>query len=122
MISKRSIKQRIKRKTNPAVAATISLALKNKSWMPLAQKLSGSTRNHSAVPLFAIDKNTSNGETVIIPGKVLSSGELTKKVRICALSFSSAAKEKMKATKSEAVSIIEEIQKNPKAQGVKILS
>ena len=41
---------------------------------------------------------------------------------MCALGFSLAAREKLKKTKSEVVSINEEIKKNPKAEGIRILS
>lgn len=122
MISKTSIKARAKRKTNPFLVATITLARKHEAWHALAQRLSGATRQHASVNLSQIDAATKTGDTVVVPGKVLGVGNLTKKVRICALSFSASVKEKIKATKSEAVSIIEEIKSNPKATGVKLIS
>jgi sialic acid synthase SpsE len=51
----------------------------------------------------------------------LSSGDLTKKVRIVAWSISEKAKEKLKESKSEFVSIVEEIKKNAELKGVRIL-
>lgn len=68
-----------------------------------------------------IEKVTTEGDTVVVPGKVLGSGNVNKKVRICALNFSESAKEKLKESKGEIVTIIEEIKKNPKAEGIKIL-
>ena len=121
MISKTKIKSRIKRKTKSELAETIRLATKNESWIKLAAILSGPTRQYSSVNLEEIEKQTTVGDTVIIPGKVLSKGEITKKVRICALSFSQTALDKLKKTKSEAVSILEEIKKNLKASGVKLI-
>ena len=121
MISKTHIKFRAHKKTNPALSAVVSAALKNQKWLPLAKRLSASTRQQASINLSLVDHETKAGDTLVIPGKVLGSGTLTKKVRICALSFSASAKEKMKATKSEAVLLLEEIQKNPKAEGVKIL-
>ena len=121
LTSKTELKSRIVRKTNPIIAETIRLALKNSAWMKLAQILSGSTRNYISVNLKQLDAMAKEGDTIVIPGKVLGSGTLTKKLRLCALSFSEDAKAKMKETKSEAVSILEEIKLNPKSQGVKIL-
>lgn len=121
MISKTHIKFRVQKKTNPTLLAIVAAALKNQKWFPLAKRLSASTRQQASVNLSLIDHETKAGDTIVIPGKVLGSGTLTKKVRICALSFSASAKEKMKATKSEAVLLLEEIQKNPKAEGVNIL-
>jgi len=121
MISKTSIKFRTEKKTNPELSTTIALALKHPKWHKVAQILSASTRKHSSVNLDQIDRLTTPGDTVVIPGKVLSNGELTKKVRICALSFSPRALEKLKSTKSEAVNLITELQKNPKGEGIKLI-
>ncbi len=120
-LSKTKIKLRIKRKTNPRVRETLVLALKHPSWHKLSQILSSSTRAYAAKNLFELDKHTTEGDTVIVPGKVLSQGDLTKKIRIAALSISITAKEKLKKTKSEFIPLDEEIKKNPKAEAVKLL-
>lgn len=121
IISKTKIKSRTRKKTNPVLVETISTARKNHGWLPVAKMLASPKALHSSLNLSDIDRQTTPGDTVVIPGKVLSGGNLTKKVRICALSISEKAKEKLKESKSEIVSILEEIHKNPKAQGVKIL-
>ncbi len=123
MISIRKIKARTKHKTNSSTSQAILLALKSKSkgWFPAAQRLSAGTRQHLAINLDRIDELTKAGDTVIVLGKVLGVGEITKKVRICALGFSCSARDKLKKTKSEAVSLLEEIQKNPRAEGIKII-
>ena len=120
-ISKTKLKKHLRRKTNPSLTMTIFLAKKHKPWLPVAKLLAGSTRKHSSVNLTDIEKQTTTGDTVLIPGKILSKGDITKKVRICALGFSAMAKEKLKKTKSEAVSIMDEIKINPKAEGLKII-
>lgn len=120
-LSNTKLKFRIKRKTNPAVVEAIMLAKKNKAWNKLAKILSGSARKYSSVNLSDIDKESKAGDTIIVPGKVLALGELTKKVKICSLSLSNSAKEKLKASKSEFSSIADEIKRNTKAEGVKIL-
>lgn len=119
--SKTRIKSRLKKKTNPVLVETIKLAMKNSAWLPLAKKLSFPSRKLASVNLSRIEEKTSPGDTVLIPGKVLSSGEISKKIRVCALFFSASAKEKLKKTKSEIVSLAEEIKKNPRAEGIKII-
>ena len=57
----------------------------------------------------------------MIVGKVLSIGEITKKIKICSFGISNEALEKLKKTKSEWISIADEIKKNPKAEGIKII-
>jgi large subunit ribosomal protein L18e len=121
MISKTKIKFRAKKKTNPVLAETISEALKHPSWKDVAKFLSSSTRKYISLNLSEIDKRSKEGDTVVVLGKVLSGGNLTKKIRICALAISESASEKAKETKSEIVSVLEEIKKNPKAEGVRIL-
>ena len=120
-INKTLVKEHRRRKTNPQIVETILSASKQAKWLPIAKKIGGAARKYSSVNLKEIDKNTSTGDTVIIIGKVLSSGELNKKVRICALGISVSAKEKLKKTKSEYVSILDEIKANPKAEGIKIV-
>ena len=121
MISKRKLKIRARRKTNPELVETIYLARKNAGWMEIANALAGSTRKHSAVNLKEIDQKAEIGDTLVIPGKVLSQGSLSKKIKICAFSISEEAKEKLKHTKSEFAPLIEEIKKNPKGEGIKII-
>lgn len=119
MISNTKLKSRIVRKSNPEVKEIISIASKEKSWMPLAQIVSGSTRKHSSLNLSEISEKAKDG-VVIVPGKVLSSGVLDKKVSIYALSFSESAKSKLDKAKVTYGKISEYISKN-KEKGVQIL-
>jgi ribosomal protein L18E len=58
---------------------------------------------------------------VIVVGRVLGLGDIKKKISISALGFSTQAKEKLKKAGCETKKIKEEIEKNPKLGGVKIL-
>ena len=120
-ISKTKIKGRTKAKSNDGLQETIRLALKNKAWFKIAQILSASTRQYSSVNLGQIDKVSKQGEIIVVPGKVLSSGSLTKKVRIASLGISAEAKDKLKETKSEYLYLAKEIQSNVKAEGVRVI-
>lgn len=121
MKSKTKISKQVKRKTNPNIVQTILEAKKKKDWFPIAAILSGPRRKRIAINLDRIDSETKEGDTVVVPGKVLSQGEIYKKVRIAALGFSQDAKEKLLKAKCEVVSLSEEIKKNPLAKGIKIL-
>ncbi|MDO8509186.1 MAG: 50S ribosomal protein L18e [Nanoarchaeota archaeon] len=121
MISKNKLKIRLRKKTNPELAETIRLAVKNSDWSKIAQILSASTRQFSAVNLSRINEESKAGDTLVIPGKVLSKGNLTKKLKICALAISVQAKEKLKESKSDFVYLAQEIKTNPKAEGIKII-
>ena len=108
-------------KSNPELTETITSVRNNVKWIDIARILAAPSRRRIRKNLFEIDKATTAGDTVLIPGKVLSVGDLTKKIRIVALSFSESVKDKAKKTKTELVTILEEIKKNPKREGIKIL-
>jgi large subunit ribosomal protein L18e len=121
MKSKTTIDKQMKRKTNPEIVESILKAKKNTGWLGVASILSSPRTNKVQVNLDRIDEESKEGDTIIVPGKVLGKGDVSKKIRVAALSFSSEAEKKLKEKKCEVVSIIDEIRVNPKAQGIKIL-
>jgi large subunit ribosomal protein L18e len=115
MISKTKISKRARKKTNSELGETMLLAKKEN--LEIAKILSSPTRKRMKMNLEEINKETKDGETVIIPGKVLGQGDLDKKVKIIALSFSSSAEEKLKKSKCEARKLIDELKKDKKLKG-----
>jgi len=115
------IEKHLQRKTNSELVKTIIAAKKNGKWKKIAEVLSCSRKKRRNMNLKEIDKETKEGEKVIIAGKILSQGELNKKIKIIALNFSQKAKEKILKTKSEISNILDEIKKNPEMKGLKIL-
>ncbi|MDP6642029.1 MAG: 50S ribosomal protein L18e [Candidatus Nanoarchaeia archaeon] len=91
-----------------------------KLWKRVAKDLEKSTRRHSNVNVLKVNKYVRENETALIPGKVLSKGDLTKKITIAALSFSKEAKEKINKT-GKAITIKELIKENPKGSKVRII-
>jgi large subunit ribosomal protein L18e len=120
-ISRTKLKIRIHRKTDPRLAAVIFLASKNKAWFKFAKLFSQATRQHAVANLSAIDKQTSMGDTILIPGRVLSVGEITKKIRVASFGISKEARERLNKTRSEWIHILDEMKKNPKAEGIKLI-
>jgi len=113
--------------TNPYLKQLIE-KLKKKSielnapiWKDVANKLGTSTRRRIEVNLSKIDRHAENGDTVLVPGTVLSSGKLTKTVDVAAWKFSSSAVEKIK-DKGKIMTIEDLLQENPKGSNVKIIS
>lgn len=115
------IEKQLKKKTNSLLVKTIIAAKKNKNWTEIAEILSGPRKNRNNINLEEINKKAKDNEIIVVPGKVLSQGELNKKIKIIALGFSKKAKEKLLKSKNEISDIIEEIKKNPDAKGIKIL-
>ncbi len=121
-VSKTRIRERASKKTNLRLRKLIAMAMKHEAWLEVAKLLARPKRKRLVLNLKDIDKQAKEGETIVVPGKVLSAGEITKKVRIVAYEFSKAAEEKIKKVKAEIVKLEEEIQKNPEAKNIKIIS
>ena len=114
-------------KTNPLLISLIQ-DLKKKSyendapiWKDIALRLEKPLRNWPEVNLDRISKYVGEKETALIPGKVLSTGTLTKKVSIAAWSFSDNAQEKIKKAGGQFISIEELLKNNPKGKDIRIL-
>ncbi len=121
MKTKSKIEKQVKRKTNPELVKTIFSCKKNKHWTKIAEILAGPRKNRINLNLEELDKKIRDEKAIVIPGKVLSQGEMNKKIKIVALDFSEKAKEKLKKAGANTLTILEEIKKNPEAKGVKIL-
>ncbi len=121
MKSKTKIEKQIKNKKNPELVETIITAKKNNKWLKIAELLSAPKRKRISINLSKINEQVKEGEKIIVPGKVLSQGNINKKIKIIALNFSEKAKEKLKNSGCEAASIINEIKSNPDFKDIKII-
>lgn len=89
------------KKTNPQLEQTIEKLRKkahqeqSNLWLRIAEDLQKPTRSRVIVNISRIERNAKDGDTIVVPGKVLGSGELTKKVTIVAWQFSDDAKKKI---------------------------
>jgi len=114
-------------KTNPQLKDLIGELKKEASeksiklWKRLATDLEKPTRQRKAVNLNKINLLTKENEIVVVPGKVLSNGELQHKVTIAALNFSAQAAEKIKNSDSQIFTIRELMKNNPEGKNVRIL-
>ena len=88
-------------------------------WKRIAYELEKPTRQRRAVNIYKINKCTREGEIALIPGKVLSLGDLNKKITVAAYQFSEEAKEKINKT-GKAITIKELIKTNPNPKGKRI--
>ncbi|MBR9683278.1 50S ribosomal protein L18e [Candidatus Woesearchaeota archaeon] len=91
-----------------------------KLWRRLASDLKKPSRQRRTVNIYKINKWSREGETVVVPGKVLNLGELSKKVDVAAFSFSDAAKEKISKV-GKVMDIQELMETNPEGKKVRIL-
>ncbi|MEK6959431.1 MAG: 50S ribosomal protein L18e [archaeon] len=77
------------------IASLEKLSRKTKKpiWGDLAERLGKPTRHNVVINLFELDKLAKqfSGKTLIVPGKVLATGELTEKAKIVAVQASEKA-------------------------------
>jgi large subunit ribosomal protein L18e len=97
-----------------------SIEHKTGLWKRVALELERPTRFHRVVNLSKIEKYTNDNDVVIVPGKLLSGGELTKKVIIIAYNYSQKTADKVNG-KAQIISIEEGLKKYPTAKDIKII-
>ena len=90
-------------------------------WRDVAQRLERSNRRTAEVNLSDIDRHAEDGETILVPGKVLSNGDLDKKVDVVAFKFSAKAQDKIENAGGECISIEEIMENNPKGSNIRIM-
>ncbi len=90
-------------------------------WRRIADDLERPSRQRRHVNLYHIAKHCKENESVIVPGKVLGTGEIPHKVNVAAFTFSQSAKEKIADAKGECLTIKELLAKNPKAKDLRII-
>lgn len=121
MKSKTLIDKQLQRKRNQELVETLMVAKKNDKWLEVASVLSGSRKKRINLNLEDF-KDIKEGDKILIPGKVLSQGNINKKIKVIALNFSEKAKEKLLNSGCEVSNILDEIKSNPSAEDIKILN
>lgn len=93
--------------TNPDMQGLVEELRKSKkpAYLVLARHLAKPRRRKEGVNLSKIDKLAQKGGAVVVPGKVLAGGEITKPVNIYAFSFSKIAIDKIRKSGGKAMPI-----------------
>jgi large subunit ribosomal protein L18e len=89
-------------------------------WKRVASDLEAPTRKRRVINVYKLDRYVKDNEVVVVPGKVLGSGEISKKITVAAYTFSEQAVQKINA-KGKCLSIRELVEKNPKGNKVRIM-
>lgn len=79
----------------------------------IADELSRSASQRAEVNLSKIEKLSNSGDVIIVPGKVLATGILTKKVTIVAFSASETAIERITLAGAKFVTIMDYVSNKP---------
>ena len=115
------------KKTNPRVLKLIT-DLKAKSreqnvgiWRDIAERMEKPARHYAEINLSKINRYSKEAETIIVPGKVLGTGDLDHSVIVAALNFSITAEVLISEAKGTCMSIEQLMKTNPTGKGVRIL-
>lgn len=114
-------------KTNPLLTQLIHELKKYSNeknvhiWKDVALRLEKPSINWAEVNLDRISRTVLETETALIPGKVLSTGTLTKKISIAAWAFTEKAQEKIKKAGGKSISIEDLMKKHPDGKNIRIV-
>lgn len=113
----------IPKKDNQVLLSLIEDLMKTKKpfWRKVAYEMSRPRRQRVEVNLSKIDQYAPQEATVIVPGKVLGSGAISKKVTVAAFSFSESARKLIGSAGGRTLSIDGLHKTNPEGRGVMIL-
>ncbi len=115
------------RKTNEVLLSLIAdlkrASFDNKApiWKDVAERLEKPSSSWAEVNLRRISLHTKAKDVVLVPGKLLGSGELTEPVTVAAYSMSLSAKRKIEALGGKSITIRELMKLHPKGTNVKII-
>ena len=115
------------RKTNAALITLIGdLKAQSRStgsalWRDVALRLETSRSNWAEPNLSRLSRYAANEDIVLVPGKLLGSGEVAGKPNVAAYSVSAGARSKIEDAGGRVITIRELMNENPEGAGVRIL-
>ena len=121
------IRRSQKRKSNPNLVKLIDDLLNAsaennaKVWKEIAERLAKPLRNYAEVNVSRLEKYGREEEMILIPGKVLGSGEITKPLTVAAWRFSQSAREKIERAGGKCMNFSEALKTNPEGKKVRII-
>ena len=119
--------KRINRKSNTELVQSIT-SLKKAArdnnapiWRSIAKRLEGPSRNWPTVNISKLEYNSQKNSKIVVPGKLMGSGNLTKKVTVSAYSFTKSATEKIEKAGGKCLHYSDFIKSNPKGKDVMVI-
>jgi len=113
--------------TDPNTRALINALRKTSTkhnagiWKRVAELIARPARKRATVNIGKISRHTSAGDIIVVPGKVLGSGNLSHKVTVAALNASTSARTVIVGAGGSLITIDELLTKIPKGKGVTII-
>jgi len=94
---------------------------KSKAWLSVSRDLDKPSRNMRKVNLYKLEKHAKEDLFVVVPGKILGVGNLTKKLNIVCYQASESAIKKVNKVGGKIHYLSEYVKKNPEGKGIMIL-
>jgi len=116
------------RSENPELVRTLlelkraAKAHKAPVWGALADQLARARHQRTPVNVGHLERLTTADETVVVPGKVLASGTLSKRLTVGAFHYSAEARLKIHNAGGKALTIDELVKSKPDGTGVRLLA
>lgn len=90
-------------------------------WSKLAEMSLKPSRARRVLNLGQIDKFVKDNDVVVVPGKVLGTGNISHRITLCSFSISTTGAKKITASGGKIVDFTHLIKSNPTGKGVKIV-
>ena len=90
-------------------------------WKDTACRLSKPRRNWAEVNISRISRYAKKGDVILVPGKLLGSGNIDRPVTVASFHASEVARRKITDSGGLVLTIEELMNKNPKGSGVRIM-
>ncbi|TFH11381.1 MAG: 50S ribosomal protein L18e [Candidatus Thorarchaeota archaeon] len=113
--------------TDPNTRALINALRKTSTkhdvgiWKRVAELVARPSRTRPTVNVGKIERHTNAGDIVVVPGKVLGSGNMSHKVTVAALNASYTARSAIVGAGGSLITIDELMKQIPKGSGIRII-
>jgi large subunit ribosomal protein L18e len=117
----------VDRKSNPVLVELIGtlnrVGRENQAplWRDIASRLERPSRNWAQVNVSKLDANVGDGETAVVPGKVLGAGEISRPITVIAFNASEQARTKITKAGGKVLTLQEAVKAFPKGQNCRII-
>jgi len=90
-------------------------------WLKLAELALKPSRSRRVINLGQLDKFVNDNDIVVVPGKVLGTGNISHKITLCSFSISATGAKKVTQSGGKLVDFTHLIKNHPTGKGVKII-
>ena len=90
-------------------------------WIDLAERLERPRRARAEVNLSQLSRYSGEGNTIVVPGKVLAAGKLNHAIFVAAFKFSGAARRKITTAGGKTLTIQQLVEQNPNGKDVRLM-